>query len=663
MTDRAIDLRADTVDLANVGRTLRRGWRIVTVTVLASLAAGTVVLVYAPPKFTGEASIVLRSGGEGGASVLSKLTGLGDAGAGLLGGAMKSPLETEIQVLNSRSLVGHVVDSLGLQRRLRSPRGVAVDSVIPSVQLLGAFQPQSYSFERQPDGTFRVTGRDTSFTAKAGADVALPVGRIQLATSSALPSSFEIELRDREDAITRLKKYLTIDKAGGEVASVVYRGDDSVSAAAVPNALIAEYMMRRRTTDRGVNQRRVEMLTAKIDSVNQRLSDAERALRREREASGVFDPIVNGRLQLERSGDLRTRLTELAVEQSALSLLLSQVGGGSMSARQLAAYPTFLRSPAINDLISQLAQVETRRYTLLGTRTEQDPEVQALGESAQNIERQLLPLARTYAASVNKEHGDLTRVLDTLRSTIAVLPQSAEANTRLQREVLQLGEIYGAMQGQLVDARLAAIGEGGQIQPLDLAATPKRPSFPKPLPTLGVSLAGGLFSGLLIALLVGALGRWLQDPESVERASGIPTLRFDPRAPLLLAGATPRTILVAAVDRATNIDAVVQRLAETASSRSVSATVLDLTGGPMRDVDKTITRLEGENGLVILKLPSVSSDVAASVMRPDRPVLLVTPERRVGRTQLLDAVQMLRRLDTPCAGVVMSGSDTNGVRA
>jgi hypothetical protein len=348
------------------------------------------------------------------------------------------------------------------------------------------------------------------------------------------------------------------------------------------------------------------------------------------------------------------------VEQGALSQLLAQVGGGSMNPRQLAAYPTFLKSPAINDLISQLAQVETKRFTLLSTRTDQDPEVQALSESVRNLESQLLPLARAYSASVTKEHGDVERVLDTLQMTIATLPQSAEANTRLSREVLQLGQIYGVMQGQLVEAKLAAIGEGGQVQPLDVAATPKKPSFPQPAPTLAVSLAGGVVFGVLVALLVGALGGWLQDPESVERASGVPALRFDPSAPLLLGRSTAHTVLVAAVDRATNIDAVVRRLADTASSRSVSVTVLDLTSGPMRDVDTTIARLEAENGLVILKLPSVASDSAAAVMRPDRPVLLVTPGRRVARTQLLDAIQMLRRLDTPCAGVVMSESNTNG---
>ena len=75
---------------------------------------------------------------------------------------------------------------------------------------------------------------------------------------------------------------------------------------------------------------------------------------------------------------------------------------------------------------------------------------------------------------------------------------------------------------------------------------------------------------------------------------------------------------------------------------------------------RLLERLEAENALVILKLPSVASDSAAAVMRPDRPVLLVTPGRRVARAQLLDAIQMLRRLDTPCAGVVMSESKING---
>jgi Mrp family chromosome partitioning ATPase len=79
------------------------------------------------------------------------------------------------------------------------------------------------------------------------------------------------------------------------------------------------------------------------------------------------------------------------------------------------------------------------------------------------------------------------------------------------------------------------------------------------------------------------------------------------------------------------------------------------------DVDATIRRLEDENGLVVVKLPTITSDTAAAAIRENRAVLLVAPERRVARTQLVDAVQMLRRLDVPCAGVVLHGNGRNGV--
>ena len=99
----------------------------------------------------------------------------------------------------------------------------------------------------------------------------------------------------------------------------------------------------------------------------------------------------------------------------------------------------------------------------------------------------------------------------------------------------------------------------------------------------------------------------------------------------------------------------------TESLRSISATVLDLSAGTVPDVHRTIERLENENGLVVVKLPTITSDTAAAALGENRAVLLVAPERRVARSQLVDAVQMLKRLDVPCAGVVINGNGRNGV--
>src|SRR4051812_11406654 len=102
----SVSSAADTIDVADVGRALRRGWRaLLAFTVLGVLAAVGIIL-FAPPKFSGVSTLVLKTGSDPSASVLSRLGGgLGDAG-GLLSGAMKSPIETEIQILQSRAVVG-----------------------------------------------------------------------------------------------------------------------------------------------------------------------------------------------------------------------------------------------------------------------------------------------------------------------------------------------------------------------------------------------------------------------------------------------------------------------------------------------------------------------------------------------------------------------------
>jgi tyrosine-protein kinase Etk/Wzc len=350
-----------------------------------------------------------------------------------------------------------------------------------------------------------------------------------------------------------------------------------------------------------------------------------------------------------------------------------------MQPRELAAYPTFLKSPAINDLLGDLAQVETDRYKLLETRTEKDPEVIALGQSAQHLEGQLLPLARSYAASIGEQRANAQRQFDSLQTQIATLPAVAESGLGLQRDVLRLSQVYVALQAQLVEARLAAVSEGGDVHVLDAAVTPKLPSFPKPAMTIGLGVAGGLFAGMVAALLVGALGRWVQDPREVERRTGVPALRFDPAVPLLMNGVSTRTVLVVPIDDRAGSHAVAKRLAQTAESRSIRATVLDLSGykststvvprvsagniesvGPM-DVSATIGRLEEEYGMVIVRLPGLVTDAAAAALHERRPVLLVAPPTRIDREKLVGAVQLLRRLDVPCAGVVLNDADRDGI--
>jgi len=659
---RTPDETADTLDLAELARAARRSWAFIVAFTLLGAAAAAGLLLFGPRRFQAASSIVVRSQQSSRASLLAKFAGGADGAASLLDAGSSSPLETEVQILSSRELVGRVVDSLQLQVQVRAPDGIASNAVVQAARLPGAFKPRKYTVSSGADGTIRVVGRDTTVTVPSGQPVVLPVGRLSLTSAVHTGGPYEIQLFDREDAVTRIGKRISISKAGGEVLRVTCRTSDSVTAAAIPNLLVGYYLALRHTTDRGTNQHRVEFLTAQLDSVTRQLAIAEQSLKGFQESSRLIDPQTIGKLSLERAGELRATIGENDVERGALEQLMGQVSAGSMSVRDLAAYPAFLKSPAINALLTQIGELETERSKLLVTRLDSDSEVVALSKSIRTLEGQLGPMATAYQSSLKRQHQDLSLQLDSLRTALGAFPAELASGNRLQRSVLQLSQVQTAMQAQLVEARIAAVTEGGNVQSLDIAEPPMRVAFPRPLPTMAAGLGGGLFVGVAIAMFVGMLGRWVQDPATLERTTGAPALRFDPHLPLLLGASTTRTILVAPLGSGNSayIDPVIARLVETAALRSVSATVLDLSAGTVPDVHGTIERLESENGLVVVKLPAITSDTAAAAIGEQRAVLLVAPERRVARAQLADAVQMLRRLDVPLAGVVINGNGRNG---
>jgi uncharacterized protein involved in exopolysaccharide biosynthesis len=653
-------IHSDTVDVADVVRTLRVQWRAILSFLALGVLGALAVILFAPRRYDGKATVLARTNGPNGTSVLGRMTGVGDLLGGM-GGLGGSPFETELQLLRSRALGGQVVDSLMLQFRVRDPAGIPPTAIIASHDLGTSFAPREYRFERQANGSYRVAGDSVARTAIPGHAAEIGVGMITLRLEG-LPRSFELLILDRDDAITRLGKKLEATKAGGEVAKISYRGEDRVTAAAVPNALVHFYLERRRTVDRGTNQRRVEYVQAQVDSTAAQLASAERDWRRYQEGTRVYDADISDKAQVESAAKLRESLIEFQVDEAGIKQLLAQADKGTLSSRDLAAYPALSH---LGSLVNQLSELEVQRTRLLERRTERDPEVLALDQSMKSVNATIASMARSYATAITRRRVELEAQLDSVHRSIMALPAAGEKVGRLKRDVVRLTEIYTALQAQLVEARLGAIGEGGDVRQIDVAAAPRNPAFPQPFLTMGIGTAGGLFAGIVAALFLGWFGRWLRDPIEVERAIGIAAERFQADAPLLVAGgAAPRTVLVIPLDDRAQARVVAERLARTATARSLPVTVLDLSANgangkgqmvPMdRDTVRRIDQLEQENGVLVVQLPSLSSDATLAALRETRPVLLVAPPGPVDRARLAAAVETLRRLRVPCAGIVMS---------
>ena len=669
-------MSADTIDLADVARSLRRGWRVILASVAVAGVIALLLILFGPRRFSGSASVVVRSSAGLGGSLLSRVAGevvgggSNDGGSGgevIAGGVSAvlgvggSPLETDIQILQSRAVLGAVIDSLELQVQPRSPTGMPSAAFVRNAQLAGPFRKFDLEFSRTEPGRFHVTGAGVDTTIAAGGTLRTPVGT--LAMREALPPEFTLRLLDREDALKRVGKNFGVKKAGGEVVRVSYRSADSITAATVPNVALAEFLARKQTSDRGVNAHRAEFLQTALDSVSRELAGAERDLRRFQERSGLLDAELVGKLELEQVADLRRALGEVEVQSVALDQLLDRIASGTMSARQLVGFPAFLQSGGVNSLLQQLSNLETERTRLLERRLETDPEVVALSRSIKDVEGQLLPLATSYQSSLRRQRAQINSQLAVVDARLGSFPGAAEEGSRLIREVKRLGTTQTALQTELVQARLNTVTEGGDVRGLDAAIIPKKVVFPEPWLTSGAGLAAGLVVGIVLALVGGAHSRYLDDQYAIERALGVPALRFDARTPLLMSGrASLRTVLLIPVEPRVDTARVAERLVETALARGESATVLDLTApNPVTQLGNSVGamlgRLEQEHALVIARLPGLTAESTAAVLSESRPVLLVAPSRRIDRRELAGALDTLRRLEIPCAGVVLSDGE------
>jgi tyrosine-protein kinase Etk/Wzc len=480
MTAEAIPLA---IDLAAVAAVLRRRVLAAAAGVLLGALVAAAILWLVPPRFDGRAMILIRtSAPDASAMIRNRLGALAELMPSSLdlGGGAEEELATELALLQSRAVLGAVVDSLRLEVVPRSPSRVPPAAMIDSLRFSSRFAP-------------------VKRTLRPGAN-RLPEGMVWARYGG------DVKLFDREDAIDELAKRLSLRKTGGDAVEIGYSARDSNTAAEVPNLVAAIYMARRKTVDRGLNQRRLEFLVAKADSVREDLRRSADALAgvAERNGTGAAPDIIAKALA-DQIGTLEAKLSEIRAGEVSLDSLVDAVRVRHVDARLLAGFPDLLRSPALNDLISQIAKVETDRTVLLASRTATSPQAVALASARDSLAAQLLPIASAYRQSLARQRQSVERDLAALQTQLGRLPGEAAAIVKEQAEVTRLSQLNAGMGAQVLEARLAALAEGGDVRLIDAAVMPRRVAFPRPLPTIAVCLAVGLLAGVAVALFGGPL--------------------------------------------------------------------------------------------------------------------------------------------------------------
>jgi succinoglycan biosynthesis transport protein ExoP len=518
----------DALSLGQIFGVLRRRYRLILLMTVLGIAGGAYLALKTPASYKAVATI--RLAGERRA-----LTGtIENQTSPEASSRTMDPILSLAQGVRSQSVMGAVVDSLGLQLASVTPEfGMnKVDKIWVN--------PQAGS------DTIQVTFYQNGVKAKLGnreararyGDVVdLGAARFAITDVPDVPSA-EIAIVPRQMAVDKLTTgILVAPRTGTDVIDVTYMSSNPRMSQRVVNTTVTEFKHVSILTAKQMSTRRREFLEAQLKQTDSTLirAQAELAAFRSRQQLASTQDQMNA--QQTSMLALDTRRTELEADKQTFAALQTQLKKGD-DASQMEAIRALASSPGLADnptVSNYYRQLQTYQYKVDSMTTgpwkaaPTNPDLIQLRSLIASTKNDLKQAVSSHVSTIDARIGALRNLRARSGASLQLLPAMAEEEARLNSRVQSLTSSSDDVRRDYQKARMAEEVEAGDLDIVDLAGTPYAPIWATAGLKLGLGLLLGLLLGIGGAFLLEALNTSIRKPEDLEGALHIPGLAVIPR--------------------------------------------------------------------------------------------------------------------------------------
>jgi tyrosine-protein kinase Etk/Wzc len=462
------------------------------------------------------------------------------------------PLLSRLEVLRSRTLVGSVVDSLGLRLAaiggdpfIVEVSGLKVSEDVGADTITIVFDPSGLVVSGE-QGTARVAYGDTA-----------RLGGIEFSIAEQ-PENTEliVAVLPRELAIDRVLANLqVVRREGTDVVDVSYLSPNPYIAQSVANALVVTFK------DQGIMAAR-EQSRVRREFLEEQLTQTDRILRATQSDLASFRSSENLAGSAERiSGEqrelmtLETRLQELRADRQIVAGVAANLGtedeaSRAAALRTAAALPQLSSQPALASQIELLNRYQTTLDSLTTGPfrvAPTNPDAVQLTSLVRSTEDRIEESLLSYVTSLDARIAALESLRSRSAASVQALPGKEAEETRLSRQVDVTREMADELRLQYQQAQIAENVQIGDVEIVDMAALPYRPVIGLWPIKLVIGLILGLGVGVILAFIREAKNTSIRRPEELGEFLHLPQLAIIPRTPELalqgsrkIAGFLPR---------------------------------------------------------------------------------------------------------------------------
>ncbi len=465
------------------------------------------------------------------------------------------PVESELEIIRSRTLARTVVKKLGLNFRVQSNYRDFFDSIsVTDNAPLGR-----YSLKINDD-QFSLVTKDGNVIGIGTVGTMYDSGFLAFLLKENPKENIDIVVMDVEKSVDELQDKISANQIKNTALVLLKaKSSDAQLAANISNTLAEEYINYSLATLRESARGSKEFIQSQIEIFGEELNKAEEKLRQYKEESGIFlldesaKEIISSLAQFE--AEREKSLVELHEVESTIENLEAELSKDEATYgayKRMASFPTISTSPIIMSLRERLKDLELQKQESIQSGKE-GKELMDIEDKIQSAEEELKTATKQIAlagpsvkdpifqAIISQIINNETRMI-ALQSRIEALNQiiarqnhrlkqlpEAEVNlAQLERQRLANEGIYTMLLSKLEEAKIAEAMQIGEARIIDFATVPDYPVEPKTRQNTVLGFLLGLIIGIGGAFILEYLDTTLRDSKELEQLTGSSVLATIP---------------------------------------------------------------------------------------------------------------------------------------
>jgi capsular exopolysaccharide synthesis family protein len=221
----------------------------------------------------------------------------------------------------------------------------------------------------------------------------------------------------------------------------------------------------------------------------------------------------------------RVELDQIKNDQQRLADALQKARNGQKITDELQTIPSVLKAPELNRSLAALGTAEQELEALNFRYTPQSPNVQQAQAKVDTLRQQVVPTYINALSNALKAQAmALSSQINQASAEIRQIPGRMITEQQLTRDRDILAQMFANIQLQYQNARLMEASSTPDVQVLDPAVPPQRPSSNSAIMLVLAAFAISLGLALGLAVLLDRLDKRFRYPEQVTRELGLSIL-------------------------------------------------------------------------------------------------------------------------------------------